>query len=382
MFREGYSRPYRTAREHTKNICANAPGYIRSFRRSLEGVAAPTTIYYHCYHIARFLKYLKQTDPIICEYALRDVPVSVFLDLDEEGYCAYLSSLQGRSPTSSITPRFKSQVGYAFHAFYDFLAEQGYTCSCPAPPVSLIGTKKEMLKLTREDINTLIAGMQRNDMHYQRTPPGTPNRIMPASKKHRLRQQKHIKRNLSIILLIVNEGLTLQEICSLNVTDIDWERNVLYVRKTNVQGRDVSCSDETMDMLYDYIFSPSVPKVLLNRQEDPDVFYQFCRSHMAVPSDDPYFRKLTRDTFQDVTPELIKDIEFCQACFRNSGRKAYFPYPANTALFPSTSVRRIALRTVEVAVSEATKLYLPKYTKDRYIGPDVLRVATAGLRRN
>ncbi len=71
-------------------------------------------------------------------------------------------------------------------------------------------------------------------------------------------------RNACIINLVVNYGLSLQELVSLNMSHIQFARNTLIVPGENGMARSVSLTEENTMQLYKYY--KTIPEPIRSRQ--------------------------------------------------------------------------------------------------------------------
>ena len=374
----------RQYKEKIRQLCNDAPWYIRGFARSTTLTAlSPATQYAYLFSIIKYIEYVQNIEERYTKYPFSEIPVVIF-DLQPEQIDLYLSSITTADRVNhsekSIAPLYQNRILAAFRSFYTYLHKNTLlTYEYP-----IMGARRQKVirsipePVSEEDIDRLIEGIKRNDMYlspHTDENGRTIKKLVPIPETYLLRRQRSIKRNIAIIRLISDAGLSVSETAGLNISCIDWVNHTIMVTDPDGTIKKISCTDKILQALRDYLHAPYIPKDLLQRQSSQMDFLDFCRKHITDPK---AAEKATKKFFCN-DERFLTDITICCSYLRNSGRNSYFPHPYDDALFLSNRSRRISVRMIEQMIDDMTKTYLPDLSKNRNISPAVLRLSAHDL---
>lgn len=365
-------------------LCNDSPWYIKGYASSdILCNLSPATQYAYLFSITQYVEHLHHTEERYSQLPYYKIPVSIF-DIDPQQLETYLLNMQSNDQTNGLeksnSPLYHNRILAAFRSFYSYLHKStllDYEC-----PVHNVTRKKVVRQLpfhiSSKDIDRLIEGIKKNDRYLLTHTDDSGNiisEIISIPNDVLLRRQRSIKRNVAIIRLIYDLGLSVAETAGLDVSCIDWTDHTISITVNEGNSKILPCMDKTMQALHEYLHTPDIPDSILRRQSNRHEFLNFCRGHMTDPNAASYAEK----KFLRHDERFLTDITVCCTYLRESGRKSYFPHPYDDALFLSNRSRRISVRMIEQMVTDMTKTYLPNLSEDRNISPTVLRLAAHNL---
>ncbi|MEE3419830.1 MAG: hypothetical protein VZR02_01810 [Lachnospiraceae bacterium] len=277
----------------------------------------------------------------------KEVPLADFLALKEADLSQYMDYLVETKKLASNTVLRKVST---LHRFFLYLHKKGLTDACPTVFLQKPQSRRKKDVLTEKQILTLLSGIRSNSKILVKTENG--REILPISRRARLKREKCIPRNLAIITLFLETGITIQEMASLNIADFDYDKKSIHVEgRTDVN--DLPLDEASADAVHFYLYGEGVPRWFYEKYPGNTRLYTFCRTYM----DDENIRNLAVKEFGRSDDLFLDDIEECARHWRRAGREAMNPKDPD-ALFLSNRGTRLSVRSIQNLVADLTETYL------------------------
>lgn len=309
------------------------------------GLISDKTVHAYAYDFQTFFTYWNQSS--LNYPSMKDIPLHDFLALKEENLVHYKNYLVDEKKLSSNTVLRKIST---LHRFYLYLHKKGLTDSCPTVFLEKPQASRKKDVLSEQQILRLLEGVRSNSKILIKTENGS--QVVPISTRARLRREKCIPRNLAVIMLFLETGITIQEMAALNISDFDYDRKTLHIAaRDNIT--DLPLSENASEAVRFYLFGEGVPKWFFEKYPDSEKLYAFCRAYM----DDTNIRNLAIAEFGRSDDLFLSDVEECARHWRHAGREAFNPKDPD-ALFLSNRGIRLSVRSIQNLVAELTCTYI------------------------
>jgi site-specific recombinase XerD len=225
------------------------PPFLAKFINACEEKGRqPSTIKRYVYDLNDFSQWIHVTKGSVSE--------EIWLKLSEEDVSSYYHFLLNEREYSVRTMKRIATVLRQLRRFYD---EEGI--SLTVPDVSF-KEAHNVQNLSEEDV------ISENELKSLLKSIPSPEGLTENQLKSRPLLND---RNVSIILLLSEAGLTLHELVSLTMNDIFFERNLIYVPSTTSNSRTINISKDMKVQLFRYY--KSIPKPVRPRLHSTDPFF-------------------------------------------------------------------------------------------------------------
>ena len=330
-------------------LLPDLPNFLPDFEKSLSG-KSPATRYTYLHEIGAFLSYLIETDLKYASLLPKNMPLSSVSERTREDLQKYADSLK-------CSEQVKRKKLTALSIFYQHLVSLEKIKENPVDQISVKRTlqvSSDPEVINDEEIDRLILGVRLNQkyLHKGRTEDGKPYMtVFPIRKNLVFGRERNIKRNSTILSLILSEGLSADEVSGLNVGNADLSEKTIHAA-----GRTVPLSLRSYELLKDYLTNKPLPKRISDKYKKAEI-YAFCRAHM----DQANFRDLAARHFYTYEDGFLSDMETIAKTYRTSGRFAYPKNEGSThALFLSRRGDRLTMNAIQKMLSEMIRTYLPE----------------------
>lgn len=315
------------AERNTEELLKTAPPYVTDFYKHMYGGRREAlTLQAYIQDVIDFIKYEKEMLVTrFQETPLTDIPLEIFCELtarDMEEYRDFLRRVRLISNTSA-----KRKLS-SLSVFYKFLNTEGYMEHNPMTDFDYPAVNKHrIIRLDSELSQKLLEGVLSNNKYLLESGEGVNKEysVIDMPEDVKLRRERLVMRNYTIIMLFLGSGLRVSELVGLDLTDINFRRSsVTIVAKGG---------DET-----EVYFNESVAEAL--------------RAY-------------------------INGTEYAPAPRFYPGRQALNPKKGCEAVFITTRGDRMTVRAVELMIKEMVRTYLPDYDDKDLFTPHKLRATCA-----
>lgn len=323
------------------------PSYIASYiiDEQREDHISEKTSQAFAYDFTTFFSYLLTTS---MDYpSIKEIPLRKFLSLKERDLAEYRDFLIQEKKLSSNTVLRKLST---LHRFYLYLHRKGLTDVCPTVFLTKPQASRNNKVLSEKQILRLLSGVRSNTKLLLKTDAGPV--VAPISRKARLKREKCVPRNLAILTLFLETGITIGEMAALDIDDFDATGKCLHI-PSRKEYPDLPLDKNAYESVHFYLYGEGVPKWFFEKYPDNKELYTFCRTHM----DDEDIRILAAAAFHRSDAIFLDDVEECARHWRRAGREAFSPKDP-LALFLSTRGTRLSVRSIQNLVADLTYTYI------------------------
>lgn len=241
--------------QKTQNILNELPDYCTAFVNYKYYTMEPRSRCSYVQDLRIFFHFLKENNPTVKNTEIKDIPLDLLDQLDQDDIVEYLKWLG----SYSIDGKYyrNGNVGLkrklaSLRTFYKYISSQkGMITNNPA-------IKVELPKLNKPNIRTL-EDWEREDFlelfeyKYQEAL----EKIENTAQEKLLLQDKAapaiIKRNKAIFYVLIGTGLRVSELVGIDLRDIKEETGRVNIVRKGGNHDYVLLSEEVIDVLYEYI---------------------------------------------------------------------------------------------------------------------------------
>ena len=357
------------------------PPYCTEYMKWVGDRVSAETRFAYLYTLRQFMLDLIADSGNLSPDALREFQATRFARLTTEDIMNYVNSSyvtdSDTGKAKEIAPAYKNRILAALKLFFDFLKTKYVIDVSPVDSITRAPLNSEFFALSDEQLDTFISGIRDNNLFLVRNdnPDGSQSRqIIPISREVRLRRERTVSRNIAIISVIADAGLTVSETAALNLSSFDYEnKSIRYVRS---DGKTVSVpyTDRIISAVSEYLHAPAPPIELLERLATATGgkrIFAFCRRNMLAPD----IMEQAAAAFHITDPAFLRDVETCASYYRRQGRDSFGPYEYDQSLFLSNRSHRISIRMIEEMIREMSRTYIPAVAETHPITSETLRAS-------
>ena len=192
-----------------------------------------------------FLRFCKDTNPLLKSTEIRDIPHDFIAQLSSEDIIAFLAYLSGGRRSDGHRYDNASQTRQrrlnSIRSFFKFETSHKYLKTNPADGVESVKVEKDKY-IRRLSVDQAVALTENVE-----------NKSAISSDRRKKYTEHTEMRDAAIINLLLNTGLRISELVGLNLDDVDFNEMCLYVTRKGGSTDRVYMGDDTAALLYDYI---------------------------------------------------------------------------------------------------------------------------------
>ena len=216
----------------TKTKLVGQPKIIGDYYYSLTDKTSATKRNYIDF-VIEFIKYLKNNSYNINK--LNEIkPSDIHRYLEDGIRYRYVNGNKIENSESIRCQKF-----FAISNFFEYLYDEGVVqanpCARVKPP--RVNEEKEIIAMTPKEIKIL----KKNIINGV------------GGKRSITEHQKWVNRDLAIVMLGCSTGLRVTSITEINISDINFDENMITVREKGNKQRDIIVGDNTMQIIIDWI---------------------------------------------------------------------------------------------------------------------------------
>ena len=239
----------------TQELLNELPDYCTAFVNYKYYTMEPRSRCGYVQDLRIFFHFIKENNPTVKDMEVKDIPLELLDQLDQDDIVEYLKWLG----SYSIDGKYyrNGNVGLkrklaSLRTFYKYISSQkGMITNNPA-------IKVELPKLNKPNIRTL-ENWEREDFleFFEYKYQETLEKIENTPKEKLLFQDKTapaiIKRNKAIFYMLIGTGMRVSELVGIDIRDIKEETGRVNIVRKGGDHDYVLLSEEVIDVLYEYI---------------------------------------------------------------------------------------------------------------------------------
>lgn len=327
----------------------------------------PQTCYTYLFDIVSLHNHLLSTLSDLKDVTLKALPIRYITGLSADDISEYLDSLEvtdDNGNTQKISDNYLRRKMSVLTTFFDFMVSYHKMPLNPMDNLSTVPREtytKGLKVLTESQVKALLQGVLDNELYLFEMKSETDKRsvIQPIDERSQIRRERQALRNYAILSLQLYHGMTVSEVCSLNVDALN-DRTLTFERRTGEKGEITLCP-EALKAMQLYIDGMEIPGYLMEEIPSFDAVYAFLMDNLTLPRES--LSNEVKREFGRSDPEFIDRCLELASYARRSGRKAFHPTDAEKAMFLSatnkTASHRLSQRMVQHMNQLMTKTYLP-----------------------
>lgn len=222
------------------------PDYVSPYLNQKKISLQLNTVISYAYDLTTFFQYLKDTNPLLKDKTIRNIPISflenlTYLDIDD--FQSYLAWHSGDDKTNTHLNHEKgiARRMAALRGFFDFMTLHRYMSNDPT--VGAAKTHKpvhgEIKTLTSDEVKRILDAVS--------------NPYFEKQNRRQIFCQKTQLRDVAIITLLLNTGIRVSECVGLDITDINFEnKQITIIRKGGNSDR-IDFNNIVLEALKEYI---------------------------------------------------------------------------------------------------------------------------------
>ncbi|WP_096199470.1 tyrosine-type recombinase/integrase [Bacillus sp. FJAT-45350] len=225
------------------------PSTVKEYLTSLEGKRQPSTVRRYFYDLEDFFKWLAE------EYEAKEVTNWLMLTTEEIKPFFWLLEKERK-----YNIRTTKRIATVLNQLYKYSIKQGVCNDNPIDGIELLSLKEHSFQtdhfITEKEAEKLFKSVK------------SMNGLTENQEKSR---HFLVDRNISIFLLFLSYGLTLQELTNLKMKDIHFENNTIYIASKTSLSRTITINENDKVQLYTYF--KQIPEPVRPRYHSHDPFF-------------------------------------------------------------------------------------------------------------
>lgn len=219
---------------------AELPICLQDYFQFVRDSHNASTAWAYVNDISCLIRYIREVNPLVADMDIRNIPIDLFREMkvsDYQEYVTWLKSLQNSPATISR----KLAAAGSLYNYYINIREM-FTFN-PIPGVVKPKKPERMIKhLTDEEVSGLFQYMNDLECVYEQKAP------------HKLPYFRKTKyRDTAIFMILLGTGIRVSELVGLNIHDIDFTEQKLYVTRKGSDEDFVYFNNPVEHALRDYI---------------------------------------------------------------------------------------------------------------------------------
>ncbi len=241
--------------EKTSELLEMLPQYCTSFINSIYENTMPRSRLGYLQDVRVFFLFLKEKNPLVKDIPLKEIPVEILDQLDQEDILEFLRYLEGYSIDGkqySNGPAGKKRKLASIRALYKFLTTtKGYINNNPAIKVVTPTVKEKQIRTLDNDERKALFKVIEDEIKTAEKKYGQTSK---EEMNMKTRQAPAIaKRNKAIIYLFLGSGMRISELVGIDLENINFPNSRINILRKGGGDDHVYLSDTVMDALLDYI---------------------------------------------------------------------------------------------------------------------------------
>lgn len=225
-------------REQLKEL----PPYCRSFFIAIEPRTSSRTRLAYAYDLNCFFHFLRENNPAIRKYQMKEIPLSVLgavkaQDIEEYIYDLKYYEKDGVAHTNEERGLMRKLS--SLRTFYNYLYREEMIDSNPASIVEMPKThEKAIIRLDTDEVVDLLDKIESGES---------------LSKSQQIYHDKTKTRDLAIVTLLLGTGIRVSECVGIDINDIDFKNNGVKVHRKGGAEAVVYFGEEVREALLEYL---------------------------------------------------------------------------------------------------------------------------------
>ena len=355
MAKEYYEKRDRMIDNRAERLLAVLPGTVKGFYEDELTHTASTTAYMRLNDVRDFLAFSLTVDPTLADREMTEIPDSFYEGRRIPDIYAFRHFLEDQGLSAHTINRKLSTLS----RFFIYLNRNGICLSNPLPSVTRLKTKVPTpIVLSDDQIEALLSGVKNNNRYLKTGRDQLGNKtfaVLPIDRPTAMKRDRTVRRNTAILECFLSLGISLSELVSINLEDLDRENRTIRIFGRGESVRLVSYPENVEKALSFYLDRPALPSYYTKTYEPTQLSLMQDFAENALT--DPAMRKKARQVFPGMDKSFYDDLEDLSCHLRRVSRDGLHPH--SEALFLSIRGQRMSIRMVEVMVKEMVMTYLP-----------------------
>ena len=224
-------------------LCSQMPYYITTWLNAKGANCKLSTRLGYANDMITFLTYLKDVNPLLKNVSVREIPHDFIEQLSFHDINAYQTYLDGGIRSDGHLyqnmQRTRARRMSSLRSFFQFEYKGGMLPADPTANAEKIRLKKEKMiqRLDMQEVHSLVDAVENTSVKGRR----------------KTFCEHTAYRDTAIIKLLLHTGVRISELVGLNLKDVDFESQCIYIIRKGGQPDQVFFNDDTAAALYDYI---------------------------------------------------------------------------------------------------------------------------------
>ena len=224
-----------------REMIQQLPKFCLDFFLGIDADKSSRTKIAYAYDLQTFFEYMKNSNPSLKKYEIRDYPISILDSIspsDIEEYLFYLKYYEKDGVAHTNDEKGIKRKLASLRTFYNFYFRKEFIDTNPASKVSLPRIhEKNIVRLDVDEVARLLDEVESGEN---------------LSKNQQRFHEKTKVRDLALMTLLLGTGIRVSECVGLDLDDVDFNNNGIKVHRKGGAEAIVYFGDEVREALISY----------------------------------------------------------------------------------------------------------------------------------
>lgn len=224
-----------------RGMIQQLPKFCLDFFMGIDADKSSRTKIAYAYDLLTFFEYMKNSNPSLMKYEIRDYPITLLDSIspsDIEEYLFYLKCYEKDGVTHTNDEKGIKRKLASLRTFYNFYFKKEFIDTNPASKVSLPRIhEKNIVRLDIDEVVRLLDEVESGES---------------LSKNQQRFHEKTKVRDLALMTLLLGTGIRVSECVGLDLDDVDFNNNGIKVHRKGGAEVIVYFGEEVREALIPY----------------------------------------------------------------------------------------------------------------------------------